>query len=336
MVSSLILIPAIVLLVILAGLCSGAETGIYQLSRLRLRLGVEKKKLPFVALSKAMRDGSSLLLSTLIGTSLAHYFATSIVTLMLVHRMRVEHTAELFATLIIAPTLFVCSELIPKNLFFYRADSLMPPLGPGLYAFQRLLVFSGIVPLLKFITRLFARLTGTRPSTMAVISDAREHHIDAILRETHEEGFLSPIQTDIMNRIVMVPNVRIRSVMTPTNKVRMVPHDSDRAALLEVLKKHVFTRLLVYESRPENVVGFVNIYEVLSSSESFTDLGGYLKPVRRLSADTTVFETIDIMRREKLQIVLVTRAGHLGRAKPLGIVTMKDVVEELLGELAEW
>jgi CBS domain containing-hemolysin-like protein len=42
------------------------------------------------------------------------------------------------------------------------------------------------------------------------------------------------------------------------------------------------------------------------------------------------------MRREKLQIVLVTRAGHLGRAKPLGIVTMKDVVEELLGELVEW
>jgi CBS domain containing-hemolysin-like protein len=283
-----------------------------------------------------MRDGSSLLLSTLIGTNLAHYFATSIVTLMLVHRMQVEHTAELFATLIIAPTLFVCSELIPKNLFFYRADSLMPPLGPGLYAFQRLLVLSGIVPLLKLTTRLFARLTGTRPSTMAVISDAREHHIDAILRETREEGFLSPIQTDIMNRIVTVPNIRIRSVMTPVSEVRMVPRDSDRAALLDMLKKHVFTRLLVYERGPEDVVGFVDIYEVLSSSESFTDLGGYLKPVRRLSADTTVFETIDIMRREKLQIVLVTRAGHLGRAKPLGIVTMKDVVEELLGELVEW
>jgi putative hemolysin len=192
------------------------------------------------------------------------------------------------------------------------------------------------VPLLKFMTRLFARLTGTRPSTMAVISDAREHHIDAILRETREEGFLSPIQTDIMNRIVMVPNVRIRSVMTPINRVRMVPRDSDRAALLDMLKKHAFTRLLAYERGPENVVGFVNIYEVLSSSESFADLGGYLKPVRKLSADTTVFETIDIMRREKLEIVLVARAGHLGRAKPLGIVTMKDVVEELLGELVEW
>ena len=336
MVSSLILIPVVVFFVILAGFFSGAETGIYQLSRLRLRLGVEKKKLPFVALGKAMRDGPSLLLSTLIGTSLAHYFATSIVTLMLQNRVQVEHTAELFATLIIAPTLFVFSELIPKNLFFYRADALMPALGPFLFAFQKLLTLSGIVPLLKFITRLFARLTGTRPSAMAVISDAREHHIDAILRETREEGFLSPIQTDIMNRIVTVPNIRIRSVMTPINKVRMVPRDSDRAALLDMLKKHAFTRLLVYESRPDNIVGFVNIYEVLSSSGSFTDLGGYLKPIQRLSPDTTVFETIDIMRREKLQIVLVTRAGHLGRAKPLGIVTMKDVVEELLGELAEW
>jgi CBS domain containing-hemolysin-like protein len=334
MVSSLILIPAIVLLVILAGLCSGAETGIYQLSRLRLRLGVEKKKLPFVALGKAMRDGSSLLLSTLIGTNLAHYFATSIVTLMLLNRMQVEHTAELFATLIIAPTLFVCSELIPKNLFFYRADSLMPPLGPGLYAFQRLLVLSGIVPLLKFMTRLFARLTGTRPSTMAVISDAREHHIDAILRETREEGCLSPIQTDIMNR--MVPNVRIRSVMTPTNKVCIVSRDSDRAALLEVLKKHKFTRLLVYESTPENIIGFVDIYEALSSSEPFTDLRSFIKPIPRLAADTTVIDAMNTMQRENQKVALVTRSGHLGGERYIGIVTMKDVVEELLGELVEW
>ena len=98
MVSSLILIPVVVFFVILAGFFSGAETGINQLRRLRpepgelfeteelrLRLGVEKKKLPFVALGKAMRDGPSLLLSTLIGTSLAHYFATSIVTLMLLN-----------------------------------------------------------------------------------------------------------------------------------------------------------------------------------------------------------------------------------------------------------
>jgi CBS domain containing-hemolysin-like protein len=42
------------------------------------------------------------------------------------------------------------------------------------------------------------------------------------------------------------------------------------------------------------------------------------------------------MRREEIKIVLVTRLHRGGRETPLGIVTMKDLVEELLGELAEW
>ena len=336
MLSGSIFIAVVALFVVLGALFGGAETGMYRLSRLRLRLGIEKKKLHFVALGKAMYDSPALLLSTLIGNNLSHYFATSIVTLMLLAKVRTEHTAELFATLITAPTLFVFSELIPKNLFFYRADSLMPALGPGLYAFQRILTLSGIIPLLKFVTRIFAVLSGTPASPIASISDAREHHIEAIVRETREEGFLSSTQTDIISRIVKVPYIRIRSVMTPLNKAQMLPQDSNRTALLDVLKKHQFIRLLVYEGEPETIVGFVNIYEVLGSSESFTNLRRYLKPVRTLPADTTVIDAIDIMRRDKLQIVLVTRTSHLGRAKPLGIVTMKDLAEELLGELVEW
>ena len=52
--------------------------------------------------------------------------------------------------------------------------------------------------------------------------------------------------------------------------------------------------------------------------------------------DITVIDAIDYMRKENQKILLVTRAGLAGREKPLGIVTMKDLVEELLGELAEW
>jgi putative hemolysin len=336
MLSGLILIPTIVLLVILAGLFAGAETGIYQLSRLRLRLGIENKQLSFIMLGKAMHDSPSLLLSTLIGTNLAHYFAASIVTFMMLHRVRAEHAAELFATFITAPTLFIFSELIPKNVFFYRADTLMPALGTVLFTFQKLFTLSGIIPVLKFITRAFAGLTGTPTSTKTVISDVREHHIEAILQETREEGFLSTVQTDIINRIVLIPNIRLRAVMTPVNKVRTVAQDSDAAALLAVLKKYPFTRLPVCDRSPGNVVGFVNIYEVLSSPQPFADLRTFIKPIRNLPADMTVIDAINTMQREKQKIALITRPGHPGAERPLGIVTMKDLVEELLGELVEW
>jgi len=138
MINSIILVAAFALSVISAGLFAGAETGIYQLSRLRLRLGIEKKQLSFVILGKSLRDSPALLLSMLIGTNLAHYLATSIVTYMLLTKVAAEHTAEVFATLLTAPVLFVFSELLPKNIFFYRADFLMPCIAPVLFAFHKL------------------------------------------------------------------------------------------------------------------------------------------------------------------------------------------------------
>ena len=336
MANKMLLVLIAVLTVILSALFAGAETGIYQLSRLRLRLNIEKKRLPSIILDKVMRDGTGLLLSILIGNSLTHYIVTSIVTYMLLTQARSPHAAELFATLVTVPILFVFAEVIPKNIFLYRADLLMPYLSPILYAFHKLLNLCGAIPLLKFILGLFGRLAGSTSSTKTVITSVQRHKVQAILQDTHEEGILSSVQTDIINRLVRISNVRMRSVMIPINNVQTVALNCDNSALLDKLKKHAFTRLPVVEGRPGNIVGSVNIYEALSSSEQFTDLRNFIKPIRKLDADTAVTDAINIMQRENQKIVLVTRAARAGRERHLGIVTMKDLVEELLGELAEW
>jgi len=331
-----VLILAVVFFIILAGLFSGAETGLYRLSRLRLRLGVEKKRLSFIILGKCLRDSSGLLLSLLIATNLAYYLTTSIVTNIFLSKVETEHTAELFATLLTAPTLFVFSELIPKNIFFYRADSLMPYLSPLLYTFHKVLSWCGVIPLLKFISGLFVRLSGLASSSKTVITSAQRHQVQAILQDTHEEGILSAVQTDIINRLVSISHINIRSVMVPINNVQMVDVNSDNTALLNKLEECAYTRLPVTEGEPGHIIGFISIYEALSLSEQFADLTKFVKPIREIDANTTVTDTINIMQRENQKIVLVTRGGRPGRERPIGIATMKDLVEELLGELAEW
>ena len=336
MVNNIVLISAVAFCVILAGLFAGSETGMYQLSRLRLRMGIEKKRLPFIILGRCLSDSTGLLLSMLIGTNLSHYLATSIVTSMFLSTVDTEHSAELFATLLTVPILFVFSELIPKNTFFYRADVLMPYLSPLLYAVQKLLSWCGIVPLLKLISSLFARLMGLAASSKTVITSAQRHKVQAILHDTHEEGFLSPVQSEIVNRLVSISHVHIGSVMIPIHNVEMVDVNSDDSALLNKLSKCAFTRLPVTEGRDGNIIGFISIYEALSSSEKFADLRGFIKPIRKLDADMTVIDAMNVMQKENHKIVLVVRAGRFGREKPVGILTMKDLVEELIGELAEW
>jgi len=180
------------------------------------------------------------------------------------------------------------------------------------------------------------RLSGLASSSKTVITSTQRHQVQAFLQDTHEEGIFSSVQTEIINRLVGISHIPIRAVMIAIKNVQTVDINSDNAALLNKLKKHAFSRLPVIESPSGNINGFVNIYETLCSSEQFTNLHNFIKPILKLNATTTVTDAINIMQKENQKIVMVIKTGRTGQERPLGIVTMKDLAEELLGELAEW
>jgi len=134
---------------------------------------------------------------------------------------------------------------------------------------------------------------------------------------------------------VNVPSLRLSAVMVPLERVESVNLRSSRAALLNELSKRALTRLLVWQDTPANVIGFVNIYDVLGCDAPFESVEPFLQPIPRLDIDTPLIDAIDIMRRQEQKIILVTRL-RAKRETPVGIVTMKDLVEELTGELTEW
>jgi putative hemolysin len=332
--SRLFTILAAFLLVILAGLFEGVETGIYRLSRLRLRLGAERRRWFSILLAKVMEDRAGLLLSLLIGTTLVTYGATSLITGLFLDIVS-EQAAEFYATVVMTPLLFVFSQLLPKNIFLYRADALTSLVSPLLYVNYQILTWSGAVPLLRRIPVLLARLTHTPIPDKEMLAPSREREVEALVQETQEEGLLSPVQTELMDRIVNIASLRLSDVMVPPDRVRSVSIHSSRAALLHELGQQALTRLLVWRDTPMNITGFIDIYDALGSDAEFENLEGFVRPLRRLDADTPIIDTIDVMRREEQKIVLVTRV-QAKREVPAGIVTMKDLVEELVGELAEW
>lgn len=324
-----------VVMVILGGFFAGSETGIYRLSRFRLRLGMEKKHYSYTLLGKMMDDSGGLVFSMLIGTNLVHYIVTSIVTVIFLGLSKSEHAAQLYATVLMAPVLFVFSEVIPKNIYYYRADVLMPRFAVILWFFHKLCNWSGVVGLLKLISRMFVRLLGASADGPAAITTPGPNLMKQIIRETHDEGILSSVQNDIMNRLVNIPNITLSSVMVPINKTQMLELKTPRPDVMEKLEKYNITRLPIYETRRSNIIGFVNIYEVLGSGVNFQNLRDFVKPIGRSNAACSVIDAINRMRNQNHKIVLVTSAYSGGR-KPLGIVTMKDLVEEFTGELAEW
>lgn len=318
--------------IFLAGCFAGSETGIYRLSRFRLRLAIKHKSLLASLLGKLLNDTHGLILSLLIGTNMAHYLATSLVTYMFLSVSRTSHAAELYTTIIMTPTLFVFTELIPKNVFIHHADTLLPRLSPAIWIFHKICTLSGIVPSLKFISQLLNYLIKSPLASQPLAADlSNERYISQIVHETTEEGILSSAQRNIINQLVNISNISVSAVMTPINKVEMVELKASRCVVLNCFRQTNFARMPVYENTKSNIVGFINVYEVLTSEADFDSLDNFIKPIISIPQNSSVAEALRFTRAEKHRIALVTHA--LSHDKVVGIITVKDLIEELVGEL---
>ena len=328
MISSLYVITSFLGAAVLAGLFAGSETGLYQISPLRIRLGLQTGQMPYKAMARLMHDRSALLFSMLIGTNLAQYLATSLVTQAFLNYEQTAGAAEILTTAIAAPLLYIFSELIPKNVFYYRADVLMPLVANILYMFHRCFTYCGLVPLVRMLSYLIARFAGLESSTQSSTSASQRHRMEAIIRDTHDEGLLSHIQTDIIGRIIGNPAIRVRSVMTPFSKDDMLSIQASPQDLLSHLNKSDKAYYLVCEEPSNQCVGFVYVYDVLTHAEPVESIRSFVQPVTSLPPDTPVIEAVTQMRLQSSHIALIAKTGHSKR--PIGVITLNNLIDEIL------
>ncbi|MFC1764884.1 CNNM domain-containing protein [Planctomycetota bacterium] len=336
MISLLLSIGIVLAATVLSGVFSGAETGLYQMSRLRLRLAVQQKQRRAYLLSRVLHDRAGLLTALLVGNNLTIQLATSTVTYLVVQYSHHTHATEWIVMAIATPWLFVFAELLPKNLFLYRADALMLWVSPVIYSIDRLARGSGVIKLLQYIATVFTRTLGAPAPSQVAESHFRRHEIRVLLKDTQDEEFLSGLQTGIMNRMMAAAVTPVKDVMTRMSQADKISVHSNRQAVMTYLQSHSFTRVVVHDGVSGGILGRINIYDVLGSEQPFDSLHDFIKPMHSISDKTPVTEAIDIMQKQQRKILLVTRTGRSSHSRPVGIVTMKDLAEEFLGELAAW
>jgi CBS domain containing-hemolysin-like protein len=330
MILNLLMFCIIVLLVILSAFFSGSETGFYRLSRFRLRLGVEQNRPFYATLFRLVRDGQSLVMSILVGNNLVNYLLTSIVTVLLFGRLRDQGMGVLYTTLLVTPVLFVFGEMIPKILFYHWADYLIPRLTWLLWFTHKAFTLTGAVGALQWVSDRLSRLFRLGADTAAAVDATQRHQVSQIIHETREEGLLSHVQREMIERLLKIPNVPVQKVMTPFGKAKKVSVQTSRQALLGHLAESSFARQPVC-ALDGTVLGYIAIFEVLGGEQDFADLQGYVRPMIKLEPTHSAIDAINLLCRKREKIALVQSAQS---KQPLGIITLTDLVEELTGELA--
>ncbi len=324
-----------VVFVILSGFFSGAETGLYCVHHTRLRLAADRGDRAAVRLQTLLTDRAGLLFSTLVGTNIANYLAPVCLTMVFLGSIDAdndtqrEHLAELYTTLILTPGVFIFGEIVPKSLFQRNADLLMSRVSSLLNVTHTALRAIGVIGAQSRLSEFVSHRLVSQPASSSLLhSRAEVYHM---LRESVAEGSLSLTQSSILERLHTLGDIRVGKVMVPLGRVIMLPADATPSEVEGSIRQTPYSRLPIYKESRRRIVGTIHLLDVLTAEPSKTMREMARQPVE-LSPGQPVIEALATLQRECRRMAVVV--DYSGRC--VGIVTVKDLVEEIVGELAAW
>ena len=311
------------LLLVCAAFFAVTETSMASASRSRIKASAERgdfraKKTLYVL------DNFDLAISTLlICTNIVHIAAASIVTLAVTRKWGVS--AVSLSTIITTIVVFFAGEMLPKSVAKKYSDTLALSCAPVLCFFMKL--FAPLSKLLTWIGQAAAKLT-PGDSQISVTED----ELYDIIEDMTEEGSLDEDQGDLISSALQFGDVTVESVLTPRVDIVAININSSHAELLSLIRSTNHSRLPVYEGSIDNIIGVLQIRKYIKAylrlGENL-DIKPMLDEVLFVHQSTNIDELLPILSRRKLNIAVVT--DNYGGT--LGIVTVEDILEELVGEI---
>jgi CBS domain containing-hemolysin-like protein len=227
----------------------------------------------------------------------------------------------------------VIGELAPKTIAIQNAEEILLTIAPGLRLFYKIMY--PFIWALNRSARLVTGLFGFKP-----VSDSdivlSEEELRLILSQSYESGEINQSEYRYVNKIFEFDNRIAKEIMVPRTEVITLAKDASMDEIIEIVDLEKYTRYPVIDGDKDTILGIVNIKEVLTdcirqkcSGES--PLMDYLKPVIH------VIETIPI---QELLVKLQKNQSHMAVLSDeyggtAGIVTVEDILEEIVGEIRD-
>jgi len=313
----------IVVCMCLTAFFSGSETGVVSLNRIRLRHLIRSGDKKAEKLSGLLVQQEGVLAATLIGTNLFNIAAAAVATFLLGSRF--GSSAPVLSTLIITPLIVVFAEVIPKTYFRMRADTAMlracRPLAIAT------MVFNPFVKLTNsFVQTLFA-VTGTTKRSPFVTRE----ELKSIVRESAERGTLRFRERDMLQGVLDFSKTVARDVVIPLRDVASIEEGATIDELRDLVRAGGHTRIPVYRERVDEVIGFINIFDVLYDDVQKDGLSRFVRSIPVVPEVKRLDRLLIELLRARIPIALVV--DELGAC--VGIVSVEDIIEEIMGELVD-
>lgn len=311
----------------LDALYCGMETGVYVLNKIRLDLRADSGSRSAGIVQKLLANPNNLLSVLLIGTNLTRYVATFSITSMFV-LAGFGSQAEWYTLAVATPLLFVLGDAVPKNVFQRLAETLVYRFAWFVRLSDLLFKITGLSFMVRGISAGLLTITGAGSRRPVV-----HRGLSWCLAESRASGVMSHFQSVMADRVINIADVTLADVMVPMRRVITAPVEATGSEIVELIRNRNYSRIPLLDDSGK-VAGILDIYDVLVPADGgeVARAGDVMGKPLRLSGNIQVTDALYRMQREHAVMTVVSDAA----GRDVGIVTIKDLVEEIVGELAAW
>jgi CBS domain containing-hemolysin-like protein len=224
----------------------------------------------------------------------------------------------------------VFGEMVPKNVALAKAESALVAMALPMHLFVRL--FGPIIRALDAVASWILKLIRVEKQD-ELFSGGTAEEIARLLRVSHEHGMIAGDQADLLAGAIAFSDRRVREVMLPRDQVETMPAGCAVSEAVERFAASGHSRLPVV-GRHGDMIGFVHAKDVVAATEADGRMALGADAIRRMLVvddDRSLDELLLSMRRSRVHVALVTDRNKT----TVGIVTLEDLLEELVGEIAD-
>ena len=319
-------IGLLVVLLLGSGFFSASETSLMSLSKIRIRYmedeGVKGAKL----VGSLIEKSSDLLSSILVGNNIVNIAATSVSTSLFISIFGDGGVA--IATAVMTVLVLVFGEITPKTIAANSPEKVAVVVSKPI---------SIIMKITKPIVWIFNLLTGIIFKIMGIDNDGvkpfiTEEELKAMVNVSHEEGVLEMEEREIINNVFQFGDMQAKEAMIQRLDMVAIDIEDSYDEIIELFKSEKLSRLPVYQESIDDIVGILNIKDIIFLSdeeiENF-DIKDYVREAFFTYEFKKITQLLEEMKKEKTQMAIVVDE-YGGTA---GLLTIEDLVEVIVGDI---
>lgn len=324
-------IELIVLLILIcfSGFFSMAETALTAVSNLQIAHFVELKKPGARALRQLREKPAQLLTTILIGNNLVNISASVLATTLITGYF--EGIGQKEAGLVIGLVIgfmtlliLVFGEITPKTVAIKRAETIALWFAPIMLMLNW--VFSPLARVLTLFSRPFVFLFGGQISEQGPF--VTEESIKTLLFVGEKEGVIEKDEREMISSIFKFGDLTAAEVMTPRDQIKFIVSGANISQAIRQIKASGHSRLPVVEQNINNIIGVIFAKDLLEAPAD-GKVNEYLRQALFVPAQKKVGELLDEMQAAYKHLAIIV--DEFGQT--LGLVTLEDLVEEIVGEI---